>query len=114
MKILVICRPLTFHGGIEQATAGFHRALVEHGDAVSLLTPGPDPRLPGVAYRRLRVPPSPPPLRPLVLAVHPAVADFLTGDGAQHVSALITRFGRSVRVEPRPDVARNEISIERD
>jgi UDP-glucose:(heptosyl)LPS alpha-1,3-glucosyltransferase len=68
MKILVVCRPLTFHGGIEQATAGFLGGLVAHGDAVSLLTPGPDPRLPGVAHHRLRVPPAPPPLRPLVLA----------------------------------------------
>jgi UDP-glucose:(heptosyl)LPS alpha-1,3-glucosyltransferase len=74
MKILVVCRPLTFHGGIEQATAGFLGGLVEHGDAVALLTPGLDPRLPGVTHRRLRVPPAPPPLRPLVIAAAVSLA----------------------------------------
>jgi UDP-glucose:(heptosyl)LPS alpha-1,3-glucosyltransferase len=74
VKILVVCRPLTFHGGIEQATAGFLRGLVEHGDTVCLLTPGPDPRLSGVAHQRLHVPPSPPPLRPLVLAAAVSLA----------------------------------------
>ena len=68
MKILVVCRPLVFHGGVERATAGFLGGLVEHGDAVDLLSPGGDPRLPGVTHRRLVLPPSPPPLRPLVLA----------------------------------------------
>ena len=68
MKILVICRPLVFHGGVEQATAGLLRALDEHGDAVTLLSPGSNPALPGVAHHRLRLLPAPPPLRPLVLA----------------------------------------------
>jgi UDP-glucose:(heptosyl)LPS alpha-1,3-glucosyltransferase len=68
VKILVVCRPLVFHGGIERATAGFLGGLVEHGDAVHLLSPGRDPQLPGVTHHRLRVPPSPPPVRPLVLA----------------------------------------------
>jgi UDP-glucose:(heptosyl)LPS alpha-1,3-glucosyltransferase len=68
VKILVVCRSLVFHGGVERATAGFLGGLVEHGDAVDLLSPGRDPRLPGVSYRRLALPPSPPPLRPLVLA----------------------------------------------
>ena len=74
MKILVVCRPLTFHGGIERATAGFLGGLVEHGDAVSLLSAGLDPRLPGVTHRRLHVPPSPPPLRPLMLAAAVSLA----------------------------------------
>jgi len=69
MNILVVCRPLVFHGGVERATAGFLGALVEHGDTVDLLSPGRDPHLPGVTHRRLRLPPSPPPLRPLVLAL---------------------------------------------
>lgn len=67
MRILVVCRPLVFHGGVEQATAGFLGALVEHGDGVTLLSAGADPRLPGVAHRRLRLPPSPAALRPLFL-----------------------------------------------
>ena len=65
MKILVICRPLVFHGGVERATAGFLAGLVAHGDEVHLLTPGRDPALPGVTYHRLVLPPAPPPLRPL-------------------------------------------------
>jgi UDP-glucose:(heptosyl)LPS alpha-1,3-glucosyltransferase len=68
MKILVVCRPLVFHGGIERATAGFVGGLVEHGDTVHLMSAGPDPELPGVTFHRLRVPPAPPPARPLLLA----------------------------------------------
>jgi UDP-glucose:(heptosyl)LPS alpha-1,3-glucosyltransferase len=68
MNILVVCRPLVFHGGVERATEGLLRALVEHGDEVELLTPGRDPHLRGVAHRRLVLPPSPPAVRPLILA----------------------------------------------
>ena len=68
MKVLVVCRPLVFHGGVERATAGLLGALVAHGDDVHLLSPGHDPALPGVTHHRLALPPSPPPLRPLVLA----------------------------------------------
>jgi UDP-glucose:(heptosyl)LPS alpha-1,3-glucosyltransferase len=68
VKLLVVCRSLVFHGGVERATAGFLGGLVEHGDAVTLLSGGADPRLPGVSHRRLLVPPSPPALRPLLLA----------------------------------------------
>jgi UDP-glucose:(heptosyl)LPS alpha-1,3-glucosyltransferase len=68
VKILVVCRPLVFHGGVERATAGFLGGLVERGDTVELLTPGRDPELPGVAHRALKLPPSPPAVRPLVLA----------------------------------------------
>jgi len=68
VKLLVIARPITFHGGVERATAGLLGGLVERGDAVHLLSPGPDPRLPGVTHHSLAVPPAPPPLRPLVFA----------------------------------------------
>jgi ribonuclease G len=47
----------------------------------------------------------------LVLGVHPAVADFLTGEGAEHVQALAARTGRPLRVEPRMGVTRDEIVI---
>jgi ribonuclease G len=50
----------------------------------------------------------------LVLLVHPVVAAVLQGDGAQHIRAVATRFGRTVRVESRPELARDEIRIERD
>ena len=74
MRILVVCRPLVFHGGVERATAGFLGGLVEHGDDVHLLSPGPDPRLAGVRHQRLVVPPAPPAARPLVLAAAVALA----------------------------------------
>jgi len=38
----------------------------------------------------------------------------LEADGAQHVRAVATRFGRTARVEARPEFARDEIRIERD
>jgi len=50
----------------------------------------------------------------LVLLVHPVVAAVLQADGAQHVRAIATRFGRPARVEARPEFARDEIRIERD
>jgi UDP-glucose:(heptosyl)LPS alpha-1,3-glucosyltransferase len=68
MKILVVCRPLVFHGGVERATEGLLRGLVEHGDAVELLTPGRDPGIRGVRHRTLTLPPSPAFARPLILA----------------------------------------------
>jgi UDP-glucose:(heptosyl)LPS alpha-1,3-glucosyltransferase len=74
MKLLVVCRPLVFHGGVERATAGLLGGLVEHGDEVHLLSPGRDPALPGVVHRRLVLPPAPAPLRPLVLAAAVSIA----------------------------------------
>ncbi len=50
----------------------------------------------------------------LVLRVHPAVAAVLQGDGAQHVQAIATRFGRPARVEACPELTRDEIRIERN
>jgi UDP-glucose:(heptosyl)LPS alpha-1,3-glucosyltransferase len=74
VKILVVCRPLVFHGGIERATSGFLQALVEHGHDVHLLSAGPDPRLPGVHHHPLRLPPAPAPLRALALAIAARIA----------------------------------------
>lgn len=68
MRVLVIARPWSFHGGIETATAGLLRALVAHGDDVQLLTPGAPPPVPGVTVRRLRVPPLPAPARVFAFA----------------------------------------------
>jgi UDP-glucose:(heptosyl)LPS alpha-1,3-glucosyltransferase len=67
LKILVVCRPLVFHGGVERATEGLLRGLAEHGDEIELLTPGADPRIRGVRHRTLALPPSPPAVRPWVL-----------------------------------------------
>ena len=68
MRVLLIARPWSFHGGIETATAGLLRALVEHGDDVQLLTPGEPPPVPGVTVRRLWIPPLPAPARVFAFA----------------------------------------------
>jgi UDP-glucose:(heptosyl)LPS alpha-1,3-glucosyltransferase len=59
MKLAIIARAETFHGGVETATAGLLRALVGHGHEVHLYTPGPSAAVPGVAVHRLRVPRQP-------------------------------------------------------
>ena len=69
MRPLIVARPWSFHGGVETATAGLLRALVEHGDDVHLLTPGAPPSVPGVTVHRLRVPPLPAPARVLAFSV---------------------------------------------
>ena len=84
MRILIIARPITFHGGVERATAGLLEGLVEHGDDVHLLSPGADPRLRGVTHHRLTLPPAPPALRPLVLAAAVRVARGRSWDVVQN------------------------------
>ena len=59
MRVLIVTRPWSFHGGIETATAGILRGLVEHGDDVHVLTPGAPPPVPGVTVHPVRVPPLP-------------------------------------------------------
>jgi UDP-glucose:(heptosyl)LPS alpha-1,3-glucosyltransferase len=68
VKLLVIARPFSVHGGVERATAGLLAALAEHGHAVEVLSPGPQPPIPGVSVRRLPVPPLPPAARLLAVA----------------------------------------------
>lgn len=69
MKILVIARPYTFHGGVERATAGLIRALVGRGHEVHHAAPGRPSPEPGVVAHRLRVPPLPSAARALALAL---------------------------------------------
>ena len=69
MRIAIIARPHTFHGGVEQATVGLLRGLVARGEEVELLTPGDPPPVPGVTVRRLLLPPLPAAARVLALAV---------------------------------------------
>jgi UDP-glucose:(heptosyl)LPS alpha-1,3-glucosyltransferase len=68
MKILLITRPWSFHGGVETATAGLLGALVEHGYEVEVLSPGSPAPLAGLTVHRLRVPPLPPAARALAIA----------------------------------------------
>ena len=68
MKILVVARPFAFHGGIERATAGLLRALIDHGHEVHALSPGRQPDVPGLTVARLRLPPLPGAARLVVLA----------------------------------------------
>ena len=68
MKLLIIARPFVFHGGVERATAGLLRALVEHGYEVHLLSPGRRQAMPGVTQHLLRIPPLPAAARVLALA----------------------------------------------
>jgi UDP-glucose:(heptosyl)LPS alpha-1,3-glucosyltransferase len=53
MKIALICRPYSFHGGIETATAGLMRELVRHGHSVDLLTTAGQGEVADVRVRRL-------------------------------------------------------------
>ena len=93
MKISILCRPLVFHGGIERATAGLLGGLVAHGDAVRLVTPGPDPCVPGVAFHRLKLPPAPAAVRPLLLAV---AAARVRADGWDVVQSHERAHGQDV------------------
>ncbi len=68
MKILIIARPFTFHGGVETATSGLIGALVAHGHEVHRAGPGRQPAHAGVIDHRLPLPPLPAPLRALALA----------------------------------------------
>ena len=69
MKILLIARPYTVHGGVESATAGLIGALIAHGHAVHRTGPGRQRPHPGLTDHPLRIPALPSPLRALVLAV---------------------------------------------
>jgi len=68
MKIAIIARTHSIHGGVEQATAGLLSGLVARGDEVDLLTPGAASPVPGVTVRHLRLPRLPAAARVLALA----------------------------------------------
>lgn len=82
MKLLIIARPFVFHGGVERATAGLLRALVEHGYDVHLLTPRGRQPMPGVTHHPLLLPPLPAAARVLALA---AAARLAVARGAWDV-----------------------------
>ena len=68
MRIAIIARAYSFHGGVEQATVGLLRGLVARGEEVELLTPGDAAPVPGVTVRRLHLPRLPAAARLLALA----------------------------------------------
>ena len=69
MKLALICRPLSFHGGVETATAGLMGELSRRGHAIDLLTTREQEELPGVTVRRLPVLTQPSALRLLSFAL---------------------------------------------
>lgn len=68
MRILIIARPFSVHGGVETATGGLLGALLAHGHEVHRAGPGRQTTHAGVTDHRLPVPPLPAAIRPLVLA----------------------------------------------
>ena len=69
MKLALICRPLTFHGGVETATIGLVRELVRRGHAIDFLTTGKGESVPGTTVRRLSVVRQPSVIRVLSFAL---------------------------------------------
>ena len=69
MKLLIVVRPFSFHGGVESATAGLLRALVEHGHEVHALSSGAVGVAEGVTLHRVRMPPLPPAARLIAFAL---------------------------------------------
>lgn len=69
MKILIIARPFTVHGGVESATSGLLGALAAHGHEVHRAGPGRQPPHAGVTDHPLRLPPLPSSARALALAL---------------------------------------------
>jgi len=55
VKVAIICRPFSFFGGVETATAGLLRELVSRGYDVDLLSTAGQGDVPGVRVRRLPV-----------------------------------------------------------
>jgi len=55
VRLGLVCRPFSFHGGVETATAGLLAALASHGHAVDLISTRAQEDVPGVRVRRLPV-----------------------------------------------------------
>ena len=70
MKLALICRPFSFHGGVETSTAGLVNAFVKRGGYdLHLLTTAAQFPAPGVTVRRLPVLMQPSALRQLSFAL---------------------------------------------
>ena len=53
MRLGLICRPFSFHGGVETATAGLLTALRHAGHDVELISTRRQPSVPGLVVRRV-------------------------------------------------------------
>jgi UDP-glucose:(heptosyl)LPS alpha-1,3-glucosyltransferase len=69
VKLGIVCRPFSFHGGVETATAGLLAGLARHGHEVTLISTRRQPEVPGIRVRRLRMPPGPAALRLVAFAL---------------------------------------------
>jgi UDP-glucose:(heptosyl)LPS alpha-1,3-glucosyltransferase len=75
VKLAIVCRPFSFHGGVETATAGLIGELRGRGHAIDLISMRSQPDVPGIRVRRLSTPTQPSTLRFLwfALAVRRAI-----------------------------------------
>ena len=69
MKLAVICRAFSFHGGVETATAGLLGELRRRGHAIDLVSTRAQRDVPGITVRRLAIPSQPSTLRFLWFAL---------------------------------------------
>ena len=69
MRLAIICRPFSFHGGVETATAGLLGELIGRGHRIDLVSTRSQPDVPGATVRRLRAPDQPSVLRLLCFAL---------------------------------------------
>jgi UDP-glucose:(heptosyl)LPS alpha-1,3-glucosyltransferase len=53
MKLAIVCRPWSFHGGVETATAGLVRELTRRGHDIDLISTRGQPDVPRVRVRRV-------------------------------------------------------------
>jgi UDP-glucose:(heptosyl)LPS alpha-1,3-glucosyltransferase len=91
MKLGLVCRPFSFHGGIETATAGLLVALQREGHAVELISTRRQPDVPGVPVRRVPVLRHPSTLRLLSFALAAQRA------AARHGYDLVQSHERTLR-----------------
>ncbi len=69
MRVGLICRPFSFHGGVETSTAGLLGALASCGHEVELISTRRQPDVPGIAVRRVPTLRTPSELRMLSFAL---------------------------------------------
>lgn len=90
MRVGLICRPFSFHGGVETATAGLLAALRDAGHDVELISTRRQPRVPGVVVRRVGMLRHPSTLRLLSFAL------AARGAAARHRYDLVQSHERTL------------------